>query len=382
MKKHIFSEYFLNLATALAVAGFSFILYKFVLMYYGINDFDFFVVVRRYQAALLPIFLLGLGVLLPKLLAMDSISKRSLNFSILFIIIFYFLALTVSASLSKVYYYTVIFCGPIVIASVVFSIYRGKGDYFSGCISNVFFLIFLPASVFLISNNIEFFLYFYFFSSSIGFFIWILFFYKKIHINAISEFTNVKILRNGIARVPGDFLSQALYVIPVFIATKESEIYNISYLSFGLSLFLAFSIPLRPISTILLVRVVKSNDGHSDFIRKLFFYSMLSVGMTVFYLISVPYINKFYFNIEDFEALLYGLSYVVFFNAMYVLLRSYIDAKFHAPLLSYFNGIAVLVLFLLAYVGVDLIVALSFSVGLIVILIISFLVFNKSIWAK
>ena len=62
-------EYILVLTTSVIVSIFSLILYKIILIEWGARELEEFSIIKRYQALLIPVLMLGLGVTLPLWLA-------------------------------------------------------------------------------------------------------------------------------------------------------------------------------------------------------------------------------------------------------------------------------------------------------------------------
>ncbi|NCA86669.1 MAG: hypothetical protein EOM83_14055 [Clostridia bacterium] len=141
-------------------------------------------------------------------------------------------------------------------------------------------------------------------------------------------------------RVPGDFLNQFIFMLPVQLCVYNNDLKSAAYLSVSFSVVSACAIPLKPISTILLVRVAMANFNQEKNRISLLYYCLVSLVLTLIYRCFTWVFNEFYFKNEDFLYILNALTPLVFFYSVYVLSRSYVDALFSGPMLTYVNLIA------------------------------------------
>ncbi|WP_458130757.1 hypothetical protein [Pseudomonas sp. R3-41] len=380
MKVSFLKEYVLTLGTALAVSGFSFVLYKLMLITYSQVGLDYFAVIRRYQAALVPLLMLGYGVMLPKAIAAKKIDSGTVNFALLtsvscFILLSFFSYLT-----DERYFYALLFSGPIVITGFIYCIYRGLQDFKLGAVSNVCFLIVLPLISFFATSSLKFFIVIYFLLSAFSFVWW----YFLISPSRIVFPGNKATIGNklffimSLARVPGDFFNQFIFVLPVVFV--DGTKYSSGELSLAIAVMIAFAIPLRPISTILLVKISAGGGNKREFVRSLMIYIVLSVVVSIGFYFCCDVFNYFYYNNDSFGDVLKSLTFAVLLNSLYVLLRSYADAKFDKPVLSYINAVGLLILTLLLVSGVDVVMSLIFSLSVNMLLLGGLLLSRNLSW--
>lgn len=359
----MYKDYALNLIGSTLIAVFSFIFYKIILYGYGDSGLEFISLAKRYQSVIFPITMLGFGVLIPKLLAKNEISFRTIFKSIIFSTMFLIFIALFSYFINKNIFYSSIYTFPIILSAYIFSIYRGKFLFKKGIISNYIFLIVIPLLCYFVTSNLKSFIIVYS-SISIFYFIFMmkdigkLDFYKD-KISFRSYFSN------GAARAPGDVISQFIFLLPIFFLNNESSFSKGEY-SLAISIVLAFSIPIKPISTILLVYIAKMEMSTFYLIKMIALYVFISLILTFSFLLLIPYINAFYFDSISFNSVLNSLVPLVFMTSLYIFLRSYIDSLYEMPLLSYLNIINVILFFVINLLLVDSILSLiaSYSITL------------------
>lgn len=380
MKVSFLKEYILTLGTALAVSGFSFVLYKLMLIAYSQEGLDYFAVIRRYQAALVPLLMLGYGVMLPKAIAAKKIGSETVKFSLLTSALCFMLLSVFSSVADEKYFYALLFSGPIVITGFIYCIYRGLQDFKLGAVSNIFFLVVLPLISFFVTSSLKFFIVMYFLFSAFSF-AWWYFFISPSRIilsNAKSTIENKLFFIMSLSRVPGDFFNQFIFVLPVVFV--EGTKYSPGELSLAIAVMIAFAIPLRPISTILLVKISAGGASKREFVSSLMTYIALSVAVSIGFYFCCDVFNYFYYNNDSFAYVLKSLTFAVFLNSLYVLLRSYADAKFDKPVLSYINAGGLFILTLLLISEVDVVVSLIFSLSVNMVLLGGLLLSRNLSW--
>lgn len=380
MKVSFLKEYVLTLGTALAVSGFSFVLYKLMLIAYSQVGLDYFAVIRRYQAALVPLLMLGYGVMLPKAIAAKKIDSGTVNFALLTSVSCFILLSIFSYLTDEKYFYALLFSGPIVITGFIYCIYRGLQEFKLGAVSNVYFLIVLPLISFFATSSLKFFIVVYFLLSAFSFAWWyFLISPSRVVFSGVKATIGNKLFFiMSLARVPGDFFNQFIFVLPVVFV--DGTRYSSGELSLAIAVMIAFAIPLRPISTILLVKISAGGGSKREFVSSLMIYIVLSVVVSIGFYFCCDVFNYFYYNNDSFGDVLKSLTFAVLLNSLYVLLRSYADAKFDKPVLSYINAVGLMILTLLLVLGVDVVMSLIFSLSVNMLLLGGLLLSRNLSW--
>ncbi|MCU4629628.1 hypothetical protein KTJ53_07950 [Acinetobacter variabilis] len=364
----IYKDYFRNLIGGVVVALFTFFLYKLVLLDYGNQELEFFTLVKRYQTVLFPILMLGFGVLIPKLLIKESIDYKVIKGMVLVSSIFFSLFAILFYFFDNVWFYACLYTFPIVLSTFIFSIYRGGMLFQKGINSNYLFLVIIPLFLYLMTNNIKSFFMLYFFVS-IAFFIY---FFKKIadldFLKNVVDFDLKSLIYNGFQRVPGDVISQFILLFPLY--SLNEKIYRSGEYALAISIVVAFSIPIKPLGTVLLVYLSKGVINRNKVIKSLIYYFFISMIFTILYLLLIKYFNNFYFKTSSFYLILSNLSPMVFLSTIYIFLRSYVDSFYKAALLSYINIFIVSIYGILIFFDFDSVFSLNTSYGLGVVLVV------------
>ena len=337
-------DYVFTLASGVAVSFYSFVILKLVLVMYGEQALEFFAVLKRYQAVLLPLMLLGFGVTLPKYLAMGQLSKEMLAACLALVGGAFCVTLLVFWAFWGEYWLAVPLSLPALAAGFLYSVARGQSKFLLGGGINIVFLVFIPSLLFLFFSDLA----SYIVSSSIfavlAFLITVLLYRRALpKPNSDLSVSKLSFFYTSFCRVPGDFLNQAILFLPVQYYLFLGDTASAAHLSVALSFALAAAIPLKPVSTILLVKVsmvapdVKAN-------RKAMLYCcLIGLAFASIYRALTWVVNRVYFDSSDFLHVLNVLAPVVLFYSIYVLVRSYVDALFSGPVLTYVNLVSLLI---------------------------------------
>lgn len=336
-------DYSITLVSGMAVALYSFVILKLVLVNYGEQALEFFSILKRYQVFLVPVMLLGFGVTLPKYLAMRKVSGHIVFFSVFAVGVMFLLILAAFFLVWQEYYLAVLLSLPALAAGFLYSVARGLNRFVVGAWINILFLVFLPTIVFVLVNNVTSYVLAYFFASILFFVAAIYAIRRKIlEIKFSESIPQLIFLKTSFARVPGDFLNQGILMLPVQIYIYMGDLTAAAHLSVALSFVVACAIPLKPLSTILLVKVAMTELDPGRNKLAMFYYCIAGIVLALLYRCFTWVINAFYFDDELFLQTLNMLTPLVFFYSLYVLSRSYVDALFSGPVLTYINFAALL----------------------------------------
>jgi O-antigen/teichoic acid export membrane protein len=279
MKKDLFITCiieFINLISGLLV-------YKFASHLVGEDTFSQYALCRRTVSFILPVFLLGLSVGMPRYIAFassnDNYQKPDMYFfagiSVLFTCIFFFTGLLniFKTQFSFLFfgnakYANLIFPISIMIVGLVFhgscyAYYRGKILMVRANILQVINIGLIPILVFFINNDIVQILFYTGLFQIIISMIVLLLICKNLKWNNPSSlFTCIReLLTYGAQRVPGDFGMAALLSLPAIITAHIAGIKEAGYVAFGTTilnmtgaLFAPFGLVLLPKASQLIAR--------------------------------------------------------------------------------------------------------------------------------
>jgi len=341
--RDLIRDYTINLCITLGATAVSFLLYKLALVVYGAPGLETLTIVRRYQAFLLPIAMLGYGVTLPKYIARGAVDART--FLVILASSFGVLALVAVGSLGwqPMLALSAIFTIPALIGGLYFSVSRGVDNYKKGGVGNLLFLALVPLVTFPLASTMTQYVYLYAVVGAIlGILLYRYFLGDLPRMEAGVRVPSGQFMLNSVVRVPGDFFNQGMLLIPVQVLINQGQVTDSSYVALGISIAVAASIPAKPISTILLTKIVRGG-GKKIFGGKYVGYSLcLAGGLALLYFLVCPLVDWFYYHDARFLASMRGLTPFVFFNTLYILWRSHIDALYAAPALTYINGLGFL----------------------------------------
>ena len=208
--------------------------------------------------------------------------------------------------------------------------------------------------------------------------------------NATTSNSNKKyilnLLRYGLPRVPGEFALFGLFSIPVFIISHKYGIEEAGYYSFSLSLLQIFGGVFASIGIVLLPRISylkgkKEWKRIKNIVNKVLLYSVLASTILTFCfyigydeIISMFMGNEFQLNVSRYKYLIISvIPYII-----YIVLRNPIDALVVSPYNSINLFIALLtVVALLFYGSVMIDIQLSMILSLLVLAILTIFSWRK-----
>lgn len=333
------------------MSGSTFLLFKLVLVLFGTDDLELFAVIKRYQAFLLPLILMGCGVTIPKYIARNEFGSGLFWFSLSSCFVLYFLGLFLSVFLDELLRLAMLLLLPSLVAGYFYSISRGRGEFHRGAFINISLLSVFSFVCMAFSSGVEGYIYLLFF---VSLFFLLFYVFKENCLGWVEgqSITKKNFFFQGVSRVPGDFFNQGLFLLPVFFLVSGDERSMAAQLSLALSVVAASAIPLKPVSTILLVRVSRSLSLSHPIEFPLGRYMLGSFLVMLLFLLFSPFVNAFYFNSDEFMSVLLGLSPLAFFNCLYILSRSYVESFYNLPVLSFLNALAFILAGALSWFGV------------------------------
>ncbi|MGB6105275.1 MAG: hypothetical protein WBF88_15645 [Pusillimonas sp.] len=377
----LFRDYAANLMASVVVSLFSLLLYKLVLIVFGKADLELFSVIKRYQAFFIPIILLGYGVMLPKYIAQRKAGKKILYGSMITAVALWAVGLVLASVVDNTVFLALLFSFPAFLSGYFFSVSRGLEDYKKGIATMMLYLVILPLLAFIGSSEIKNYIYIYFYISVIVLGFWWRYYSKDFSL--IAKMVSIELpiwtyLKRSWGRVPGDFCNQGVLIIPVQLLLMNDERQMAAYLSLAIAIAVACSIPIKPISTILLTRLASVKvDSRKNMLSVCMYILISAVIGSIYYILSVL-INRFYFNDLMFLDVLRSLTLFVCFNSLYILIRSYIDALYDGPVLAYINGAGLAISLIVGVSGASGSFTLGFTFGCICLLTILAIAYKKS----
>ena len=375
MTDNIKRDYIITFLVTLSVIGATVILYKLAQSQFGTQGFSEFSFVKRIIAFLAPIMAIGMGVGVPREVARvngtetdeqkyeilrNSFLVTVILFAVLIIIInvmsgflaslffgdrkFHYLLNPMASSLFGA-----------MLSSLAYSYYRGLNIFLVANFIQLVNLIILPIIVILLSSDIPRFLTMYGLLvswMSILFVTKHLFHHTGVLINKSLLFS---VTRYSIKRLPGDIALQLMFVIPPILAAHMLNFNAAGDISFSLTILTLITVPLSPLSTLLLPKAVTwMKDGRTDSLRKSTGDILLKVaigasliGIMLFFF-SERALVYFLPEREGFDFLILRVvTTVTLPYSVYIYLRSFIDA-FHEKPYNSINCLIALVIFLCA----------------------------------
>lgn len=318
------------------------------------GDFELFAFLKRILGFSLPLFILGLGVALPRYLAISPtriISNTYFTAGLLillssfvggFLIMEVFkdpLCLLLFDNLKYAIWITPLFLLTFgyICHSITYNYFRGHHWWLESNIIQFLNLGIIPLVFFLVTDDLYVIItgmsYFYF-TFFLGFIIFLLF--KKIIVNIknIESKYLLDLLKFGFQRLFGDILLGAFFLLPALVVTHSNGILEGGKVAFALTFINMAGAALGPISIILLPDVanhIKNKEFNtiSALHKKVTFYSLIFgiIALLVF-LLTADFLIPLVFDNENLEIIKFSkiLFFAVIGYTFYILLRSFNDA--------------------------------------------------------
>ena len=347
-------QYFLTFFVEFSVVISGFFQYRLATKLANQGDFELFALLKRILGFSLPLFILGLGVALPRYIAISA-TKTIANtyFSAgLLILLTAFLGggilITIfSDQLSLLVFNDVkysIWIRPLYLLtfgyichSVIYNYFRGNHWWLEANITQLLNLGLVPLVFFYATNNLKLIIvgmsYFYFLLF-IGFIIYLFKNKVIIHFRSIEKQYYSDLLKFGFQRLIGDILLGAFFLIPALIVTHTSGIVEGGKVAFALTFINMAGAALGPVSIILLpdvAKLFKDNDYAkiNSLHKRIAFYSIIfGISTLIIFSLTADVLIPMVFNTRSVEIILFSkiLFFAVIGYSLYILLRSFNDA--------------------------------------------------------
>lgn len=343
-----------------AVEGFVllsfFLVFKFVHGRFGADEFSLFAISKRAISFILPVFLLGLSVGVPRYIAISNFSSKekmassyffaggifiavnSFFYLLIFLIFERILSRIIFGDLS--YYYMVLPVGCLVISLGFYSLMYG---YMRGCfyirtanLYKLFVMGFIPLFSCYVSSSV--FAQIYVNSFLVILFSFIFFLRLKIIKTKIKDiFTCLKdLLSYGIKRVSGDFFMAGILFLPVAFVSNAYGLKYSGIFAFGITVINVLVSALSPVGLILLPSVSKyfSEQKFKEIRNIIYKANLFAAGTGVVFLFCFQFgvgkvLNVFFGETgKEFEEILRIISISSVFMAIFVTNRSIFDALY------------------------------------------------------
>jgi len=394
-------DFILTFLTQIIVLVSGLAVFKLAMTQFGDIGFSEFSIIKRNLAYVYTIILLGLGIAVPRYIAIE-LGKKTKNENSIFIaslliigfllfitaIITYIFNLQISFLLfgDKKYFY---FIFPIYISilglslnEIVFSFYRGKSLFTTANILQIINLGFVPLFVFLFSKNIsEVFLY-------SGMLMILTSSYLILKVISSEKFNWEKIknfiptlLCYGIKRVPADFGLASILALPVIFASHSHDLITAGYIAFSISLLNLSGHIVAPIGLIMLPKIShligeRNFTKIQEYVKKLFLFSLIIsiLGTITYQFFAKEILNIYLGKVElDLIDISKHIMWGILFYPFYVTMRSIIDAYYTRA----YNTISILVsliaLLLIYLVTQNIYNALILSLAILAIMTLYFI---------
>lgn len=394
MSESIKRDYIVTFLVTIGVMGATVLLYKLAQSQFGTQGFSEFSFVKRIIAFLAPLMAMGMGVGVPREVAIvngtetDERKYEILRNSLLITIVLFavlFIQINILSGLlagllfgdSKFHY----LLNPMAICllgamlnSLVYSYYRGLNRFMIASLIQIVNIIIIPVVVILLSSDIPTFLVVYGALSSLMSLVFI----TKHFFHGTSSFINIHLLfhvtRYSIKRLPGDIALQLMFVIPPILTAHTLSFNAAGDISFSLTILTLITVPLSPISVLLLPKAVMwMKEGKISFLMKSTGGLLLKVAICMAIVSIVLFFSAegaVRFFLPEREAfdffILKIITLVALPYSVYIYLRSFIDA-FHETSYNSINCLISLIVFLSAsgFLGYVVSARIGIAAGLV-----------------
>lgn len=397
--KDIFLTFIVQAITLIAMLS----IYHLIAKNFGPEGIGEYSLVKRVISFWMPLLLLGLGIGLPRYIAMSrNTTQRSVYVkSGLFVIaissfIFLILINIFKGSFAKIFFGTTeyvnlvlpfsFFLAGLILHSLVYSYFRGRLLVKTFNFLQIVNLAIAPLIILIFFKNLT----IEILISLIGIttfgisFSFSLFFIKEfLGCIEVQELKNSlkELLKYGLPRVPTDFALAGLFSLGPIFAAHSTSVQKVGYLSISQSLLNMVAVTVAPLSTILLPKVSnaiiqgrqKVIRGNLNFLINAIFQCFIFILVQL--LIFADVVVKFWLGSAFFDAIpvIRIVSIAIPFYVLYLALRSILDAVKVKPLnainvsisLVSFMLIAGSLLFLFKFLNPIISLSIAFTSGLI-----------------
>jgi O-antigen/teichoic acid export membrane protein len=347
-------DYSITFGTEFLVMIFSILVFKFIGKFIGDFGFSEFTISKRFIGFIQPIFMIGMGVTLPKFISIEKIEidRKYIFYSAQLGLLFLFITMLLLHSLfgnfishivfgDYVHHKLILSCifyfFTLSIHVTVYNFFRAIGIYKMSSLLQLINLGVLPFLFLIFSKKVE--NYFWtlgavtlLFSATIQYF---KIGFLKFDFLKLSEKVQI-LIKHGIRRTPGDIIFGLFFSIPVFIASNFFGIKEAGFVAFSISLLNIIIALMSPVNIILLPEASKIiSSGDTQLIkylnRKMTIIS-LAIGILSFiFIVGCGTLILGFFNLENsttnyFKLIIIFTSVIGF--SYFSVIRSLIDASY------------------------------------------------------
>lgn len=378
----------------------SLLIYRWFKISYGEEGFAEFSLFKRGSGYLTTFMLMGMGVALPRQIAIDVGNKKKthnyltaaiailiIGLLILFFIFLFFKEQFAYLLFGNIGYENLInplllLVFGLLLQSIGYGYLRGFLRMIEANIYQFANLGILPALCFFLTSSVEAYFYCLAMLSILLFAFFIFRIRKELHFSFEGIFPYIKkLFTYGVQRMPGDFALGSLFTLPAIFVAHDKGVIQAGYIAFAVSLLKLVGSLFGPIGLIFLPKISKLlGEKKYEVVRKhsldlLKICVILSVtGLIVFQFFSVEILSLYLGNVNQrLNSITKTIMFGSVFYAIYVTMRSIIDSYYEKSL----NTISVFITFLLFLIInnilTDVILALNISLFILSIITLFFI---------
>ncbi len=315
-------------------------------------DFSLFAIIRRTVSLILPLVLLGVGVGIPRYVALTEDESTGTNYLVsgllLSFIGFFIFAIPCyifreemsflifsSSGYSEVFAPMLLMIGAMLFHSATYSYLRGKMMMMRANLLQLCNLGIAPLIGFFIYEELVPVLYF----SALSWFVFSFFFFlitaKDMSIRSSIILSQVKeLLTYGVQRVPGDLLLAGFFAFPAFIVSHISGVEEAGNVAFAVTLLSLAGAFFGPVSLLLLPKAAafikaKNLQGIREISRKVMNNTLVLtfIGVVIFIFLSETFLDLY---LKNYNPAMVNTVRIIMLGAVgycvYIVLRSILDA--------------------------------------------------------
>ncbi len=373
-------DFILTFLTQIIILISGLLVFKLAMTQFGDIGFSEFSLVKRNLAYIYTFILLGLGVAVPRYIAMEIGTKSGKEndvFLSAFFIMLFSLAITIiiillfPKNISTLLFGNqdyVKFLLPIFVSliglslhSMIYAYYRGKMIFNHSNLLQIINMGIIPLIVFLFAQNIEdVFMYTGLMMSILSLLVLVKIFLSNTFDLKTTKKYIPKLFTYGIQRLPADFGLASLIALPAIFSAHSEGVIIAGYVAFSISLLSLSGQAVAPIGLIMLPKI-SHLIGEKDFVliqyyvKKLFIFSVLIAisGTAIYQLFAKEILQLYLGNVElDLITISKNIMWGALFYPFYVTMRSVVDA-YYARAYNTISILIALMVFLFLYLITD-----------------------------
>ena len=347
-------QYLSTFIVEFSVVASGFVQYRLAAQLSNEGDFELFALLKRILGFSLPLFILGLGVALPRYIAISSskvISNTYFTSGILIVIGSFLGGLTIISiipnhisllifndnSFSNWILPLFLLTFGYICHSIMYNYFRGNHWWLEANLIQFVNLGLAPIIFFLITEDLLFIIYgmsYFYFLVFLGFVVYLIKHKILVKPKSMQSKYLFDLLKFGFQRLFGDILLGAFFLIPALVVTHSNGILEGGKVAFALTFINIAGAALGPVSIILLPDVAKLIK-EKDFIRisllhkKVTYFSIFfGIGSLLIFFITADTLIPMVFDTNSLEIIYFSkvLFIAVIGYTFYILLRSFNDA--------------------------------------------------------